>query len=243
MDKENKYGLFECQQNLLKLMGLFDKLCLENNITYAADSGTLLGAIRHNGFIPWDDDLDVVVDRDNYNRLMSIDLAKYGLQRVRKTFIESLCFTDETVLNTSPVLDIFILDKTPDNALMRKWKLAKIMMVHGLWHHHNPPKNYSKSIVKRLYSFVFSNLGRLFTEEQVFKMFQRVSIQGNGKATRNVQCYNYLTKELHVVYPADILNEIERHRFESLEINIPKSYDTYLCRLYGENYMTPIQTK
>ena len=56
----------------LNLLEQFDKLCRENNLQYFVDSGTLLGAVRHQGFIPWDDDIDVVMFRDDYEKLKII---------------------------------------------------------------------------------------------------------------------------------------------------------------------------
>jgi phosphorylcholine metabolism protein LicD len=150
MDIDNQYGLKECQQDLLKLMSVFDKLCNENDIAYSADSGTLLGAIRHDGFIPWDDDLDIVVNRKNYDKLMEVDLSRYGLKRVRKTFIESLCFTDSAALTTHPILDVFTTYNTTDNAFLRKWKIARIMMIHELWHHYSPIKYPRNAYAKRI---------------------------------------------------------------------------------------------
>lgn len=242
MDLDNKYGLLECQKALLKLLATFDRLCRDNNIVYGADSGTLLGAVRHDGFIPWDDDIDVVMSRQSYNQLMNVDLSIYGLKRVRKVWIESLCFIDESEYPTGPILDIFILDHTPDNSIIKKIKLFRIMCLHGMWHHHMPSKSDSKSIIRKIYVAIFGFIGRFFSDEQIFRRFQHVSQIGNSEDTKYVQCYNYLTKELHVLYPHDILYEVIPHKFESLDIYIPKMYDTYLKNLYGD-YMTPVQTK
>lgn len=242
MDIENNYGLKECQQNLLRLMSVFDKLCRENDIVYCVDSGTLLGTIRHNGFIPWDDDLDVVVDRDNYDKLMKVNFEIYGLRYIRNTFIESLCLSDSSKSSKKLVLDIFTIDNTPDSSFARKLKIAHLIMIHGMWHHYFKEQVDTHSFVKKVYSFIFRNIGRFYSEEQIFKIFQRVSKKDNNRKTKYVQCFNYMSYELNVRYPSDILKEIERHQFESIEVNVPKLYDVYLSNLYGD-WKTPKKTK
>ena len=69
MDNGN-YGTAPYQKELLQLIKDLDAFCEQNGIRYSLAGGTLIGAIRHNGFIPWDDDLDIMLDRDNYNRFL-----------------------------------------------------------------------------------------------------------------------------------------------------------------------------
>ena len=71
MDLENKYGTLEIQKELLLLLQEVHNFCVSNDITYSIAYGSLLGAVRHKGFIPWDDDLDIMVDRENYKKILA----------------------------------------------------------------------------------------------------------------------------------------------------------------------------
>jgi lipopolysaccharide cholinephosphotransferase len=62
----------EAQKVMLSLLEAFDLLCKKNRLAYWLDHGTLLGAVRHHGFIPWDDDLDVTMPRDDYEKFLEV---------------------------------------------------------------------------------------------------------------------------------------------------------------------------
>ena len=98
MDEFQKYRNFilsegvtvrQLQLKLLEIFKYFKKICEENNLTYWCGGGTMLGAVRHKGFIPWDDDLDVFLPRKDYERLYEIwnqvaDTSHYVLVRTDK---------------------------------------------------------------------------------------------------------------------------------------------------------------
>ena len=64
--------LDELKKTQIEILDVVDTFCRENNINYWLDSGTLLGAIRHGGYIPWDDDIDMVMFRDDYDKLVKV---------------------------------------------------------------------------------------------------------------------------------------------------------------------------
>lgn len=96
------------------LMYKFDQICEEHDIKYFAVAGTLLGAVRHKEMIPWDDDIDVGILEDDYEKFKCIDFAKYGLQanRIEKTNIGKITFADtlnSNVKRNSVFIDIFFM--------------------------------------------------------------------------------------------------------------------------------------
>src|SRR5574344_393106 len=70
-EKKSQYDIRALQLRILRILKTFHAVCQEHNLTYYITSGTMLGAVRHGGFIPWDDDLDVAMPRADYDRLLS----------------------------------------------------------------------------------------------------------------------------------------------------------------------------
>src|SRR5690554_1982412 len=70
--KQTKIDLFGHQSLLFEMLKVFDSFCQQHNITYFLAYGTLIGAVRHKGFIPWDDDIDIVIPRPEYDKLEHI---------------------------------------------------------------------------------------------------------------------------------------------------------------------------
>ena len=101
----NHLELKKLHAKILEIADYFDSFCKENNIKYFLMGGTALGAVRHNGFIPWDDDFDVFMDYDNYNKLLrivdnKIDKTKFYFQR-ENTYEWPLYFSKLRLNNTT----------------------------------------------------------------------------------------------------------------------------------------------
>lgn len=122
-------------KTLLEILNDFDSFCRSNNIQYSLAYGTVLGAVRHKGFIPWDDDLDVMMTRENYNKFLWLykDNEKYTLQKeqidyplyfskLRKnetTFIENIKYRKKWKnIHQGIYIDIFPEDKVAKNKFL-----------------------------------------------------------------------------------------------------------------------------
>lgn len=240
MDNDNIYGTLSIQKELLELLIEFHSFCQNNSIVYSLDSGTLLGAIRHNGFIPWDDDVDVVMTRKNRQRLLDTINSSPILDFQRNLWVDRVYFTrDEARCGYRPTIDIFILDNAPNSRIIRKLKVLIIAFLQGMIKEKPDYKKFS--LINKVLSFVTHEFGKLFPMENKLRWYDKVSDFDNNKKTIFASCYNYMFSELGVLYHADSLEKIVTHQFESLELPITYDYDYYLTSLYGD-YMTPPKT-
>lgn len=261
MNYNNK--LRDLQLLLLDILIVIDKICKENDINYWLDGGTLLGAIRHNGFIPWDDDIDIVMPRKDYIKFKKIaknelpsglilemfsekSSLNYSWMKVRHKY----SFIKESGIERSQSHNGIFIDIFPVDIYNKKSKILKQKNIYNLIHKLiiserqrmiNPfIKNlhYNKKIIiKRINTILLNNL----TKEKLYKkLYLKANKKFNSKDDGKIG--DIIDYGLEIpMYCLKIKYEdvfpIKKHLFEGKEFNIPNNYDNYLKKLYGNYYM------
>lgn len=157
----------DVQNKILDVMKYIDKLCRDNNVIYYIMGGTALGAVRHGGFIPWDDDLDIFMTPDQYEKFKVVfekanstqfvlqewrttpDYLEYAKVRMNgTTFIEE-SFKDRKDLHQGIYVDIMILHKVPENVLIQKlvYYESKFVTLYALSQRNWKPKSKGQDVV------------------------------------------------------------------------------------------------
>lgn len=239
MDWENKYGTLSAQQRLLDLLKDFHRFCVNNGIRYSLAYGSLLGAIRHGGFIPWDDDLDVFVDRENYSALVEKlsldDILDVDTDSVESLWVDRVRYRkDMSAQGYRPTLDILVLDNVPASSFARKLKFLKILTLQGMMKPH--PSFNKGSFVMRLCSICTFCIGKFFPGKWKRKVYRTVSKQ--GQPSGKVANYNGEYADLRRTYPVQMMDCIVEHSFEDTIAYIVSDYDMCLKTQFGD-YMTP----
>ena len=238
--ENDKYGTKARQQELLAMLKEVDAFLTKNGIKYSLCAGTLLGAVRHDGFIPWDDDVDIMVDRENYAAIIKLfeekkDETRFTLNKI--LWIHRIQDKDDNTnsLKTATI-DIFVFDNIPTNTFVRKFKLLTMKLLQGML---KTDIDYKKfSVFYKICLFCTHILGKLFTHNFKFKLYDRVARIGNKKDCEYLGSYFSPFNNLKLQYSKTLMNEIVLHKFEDTEMPIPAEYDNYLTQQYGD-YMTP----
>ena len=239
----------EIQKKLLELFEWYHKFCVENNLTYAATAGTLLGAVRHQGFIPWDDDLDVVMPRPDYERF--IELTKE--LKDSRFVVESLSDKKDFVYPIAKVYDItttliensryktkrgLFIDIFPLDALGTSYEESVETMNairRKLNLHHTLVCAWRKG--RKLYKNLAALAGHLIPINHL-KLAKKINVIASSKDyEKSVYVANLFGDygEREIIEKAKI-GTPKLLKFEHLEIFAPEDSDYCLTRLYG-NYM------
>ena len=185
-DKNNIVKLNNEQLRLLQLNELamlieVDRICRKNNIKYTLAGGTMLGAVRHKGFIPWDDDIDVRFKREEYEKFYEAckkDLDnehfflqeyrtdpnyRWGYSKMRLKGSEFIRIGQEHMHYVTGVnIDIFITDNIPDNAIQRRIQIIKSYCLRKIMYSEVGMKN-SKNVLMRLWYRILYLIPRDFS--------------------------------------------------------------------------------
>lgn len=244
--------LRKLQMTELEMLKEVDRICRKYNIKYSLDGGTLLGAIRHDGFIPWDDDADVVMLRSEYIKFYKackkeLDTERYFLQDFRTDenyrWGYSKMRRNGTVFlregqehgnwNQSVFIDIFVYDQVPDNKLLRRIHLFVCYCIRkGLYS--EVGKRSAPNTALRCWYKIINRIPR----NRYVRLLEEIANKTNQKRTELVRHMTYpYRKECRYGLPRECFDEYIEKDFEGYSFMIFKKYDLYLTRLYGD-YMT-----
>lgn len=242
MDLNNKYGVLEKQKRLLALLKTFHDFCQRSTITYSLDWGSLLGAVRHKGFIPWDDDLDIMVDRENYNKIInSIKNEKdlfYDHTSPETVWVGRIHINENEVNdNWQPTMDIFIIDNAPNGRLAKKTRLLEVLFLQGMTK--VSPDFKKGNLLMRSCTVLTCYVGKLFSRKMKLSWYDKIAQRSNHKQTYQKTCYFEEFKCLGRYYSSNLLDTVITIPFEDCEAYIVKDYHECLCEQFGKNYMTP----
>lgn len=247
-------SLDEIKKIELEALKEFHAFCVKNKIQYFISHGTLLGAIRYKGFIPWDDDLDVLVPRKDYEKLLMLyqDTERYCLLSYEKNkkylfpfakFCDMSTLKEEVNLNNGLThglaIDVFPLDHWDDNLEKAKQesKIQKRNMFRlGLTKLQKPDSiNPVKRFIKGIAMAVFKLWGSAYYVEKIIRGANKPEQYGSryvgGKAW-NV----YGQRD---ILPAEVFAEAIELEFEGEKFFAPVGYDAFLTSLYGDYLPEP----
>ena len=248
--------LNDIQQILLGFLLEVDRICKKHNIKYFLGGGSLLGAVRHKGFIPWDDDADVMMLRKDYDRFLSVlpsELPNYLFAQTQENEKDShFPFTklriNNTLLSTEFTsrfpnihngifLDVLAQDYTSNNAFLRKIHMkataSSRWLVLDKW------RGTSVNANSRFSSLCANILRKIFPLGFLQKVQNKlISLHKNMKNPKYL--FDSMGRNVsRGAFPAEWLDEAIWVDFENAKLPIPKEYDKYLKYLYGD-YMEMI---
>lgn len=249
------------QNILLSYLLEVDRICKKHNIKYFLGGGTLLGAIRHHGFIPWDDDADIMMLREDYDKFCEIaqsELPKnmtfqsnekdkncyYEFAKIRldNTVFATGFAKNHKAMHNGLAFDIFCHDKTANSKLGQKIHLGMTLFTRALvfnkWNNRktdngNRLQTAFTNFCIRLFPIRFS----LWLERKTLSFFKR---KKNAKYLYDGMGRNVYNGS----FPINYLDEAVYVDFEGYKLPVPKEYDKYLTFLYGD-YMelAPLSTR
>lgn len=238
----------EHKKLMLEMIVYLKDVCQENNLEFFLDGGTLIGLIRHQGYIPWDDDFDICMKREDYDKLCEL-LSKTTPYRIithRNTTNYSHFFAKLVDVRTQAInpaisdsddlgvfIDIFPLDKTP------KCKIKKFFYFNSIWYLRKIAIfTYLNQVDKKSVLYVPWLFLRNLNREKIIEITNTIATKYNQTDSEDLT--NILESfEKYLTIPSDYFIATTNFDFEGISLPAPIGYDSYLRSIYGDYMQFP----
>ncbi len=256
MEQTPAVDLKSLQKKCLEITLVFKDFCERHGLTFYLCGGGCIGAIRHKGFIPWDDDIDVFMPREDYEELcrlwpQEMDEDKYRLSRSDETHFERSQLTaitdEETTFIKERQMDLLVahgvrLEVLPlDGCPSGRWKRKRQLLwglIYQIYVNQEPPTSKGKLLewIGRGMLFLVPGWKRRYRVARLAeKRMSRYPISRCDYVTELCVRYNYMVNE----YPKEIFASAVYKEFEGVLLPLPVGYDTYLKMAFGDYMKLP----
>ena len=244
-------------ENLRMLM----EICEKNHLRYYLIGGSLLGAMRHKGFIPWDDDIDVGLPRPDYNRFVQIAKDYLPAHMDIKTMTSDpnyKCYFTRLINNKKKIywdhgqytavigvwMDVFPLDGLPENPLLRKMQVFRVKLNKALYKFtqidyvttNRTNRPLSERVLIRFAQL--THIGRLLNADKRLKKLDRALQKYDYDASAYAWNFSGCYGKREIV-PHIQLGGSRTAEFEGMQVSIPEAAEDYLTSIYGDYMKLP----
>ncbi len=243
-------GMTEGQKQLHKLLIEFDKICRDNNLTYYAAGGTIIGAIRHRGFLPWDDDVDLYMTRDEFNKLCEVEknggfpegrtMACQELDREYTNVFGRYLDTTATAIHRSQlvsndvagsILDVFQLDPVPsDKAVLERH--FELLLIYSDLINENAPYIHRTDLSLKNYKYYMKYAKKHGKTAALEKIEEQLLCY------KDEDCSLYFMRwgGAPLIFEKTMFEEVEYADMEGIAMPIPVNFNEYLTYHYSDEW-------
>ncbi len=264
MAQNLSYDMTAVHEASLEILKEIDRICRKYKIRYCLDAGTLIGAVRHHGFIPWDDDADVAMVRSQYEAFKKVakqelpphmELLEPDSFRGGKAFYDftpRIIYKNSSCHGNTPEMafyegklnhiwvDLFTIDRLPEGKLGIWWTKLLQKAVYGLAMGHRYHLDYKKyTLAQKIMVGGLATLGKFIPLKLIFKVQDAIS-KKDRKSKGNLCYYStYQPDFMYVTVERDWCYGVEDMEFEDTRLMVPKGWDPILREVYGDYMQLP----